>query len=50
MSLISVHIVASKEVMRSFLLVIDSPDLQEDENLKIEAKRGCRLSLMLMFK
>lgn len=49
-SLISVYSVARREVLRSFWLVIVSPDLQEDENLKIEAKRGWSLSQILMFK
>lgn len=37
---ISAHNVAGKKGLRSSELVIDSPDLQEDENLKIEAKHG----------
>ena len=47
---ISAHTVARRAVLRSFYLVKDSPDLQEDENLKIEAKRGWSLSQMLIFK
>lgn len=36
------------KVLRPSELVIESPDLQEDGNIKIEGKRGWSLSEMLM--